>query len=203
MTFSGIYAIVDDGFSNPLRILDAALAAGILLLQYRAKAGVDRDLLRAMLDRTRAAGAKLVVNDEFEAALVADGWHAGQEDLAGHDLREARARLGSRLFGISAATPQEARVAEAGGADYVGTGPFAATASKDDAGAAIGVEGIAQVVAATRLPVVAIGGIDLNNLEQAASSGAAMVAVISASGRAAAPEAAARALVEHWRRLRP
>jgi thiamine-phosphate pyrophosphorylase len=202
MRFSGIYAIIDSGVSaDPLGMLDAVMAAGIRLVQYRSKTGVDRRILRAMLERARPREVRLVVNDDLDAAMEADGWHAGQEDLAGRDLDAVRTRLGSRIFGISAALPQEARVAEAVGADYVGAGPFAATATKGDAGAAIGAEGIARVVEATRLPVVAIGGIDVTNLDRVAASGAAMAAVISAITNSNAPEFAARALVDRWRAL--
>jgi thiamine-phosphate pyrophosphorylase len=195
----GIYAIVDRGTGvAPVPLLDALLAAGIGVVQYRAKAGVEHALVREMHARTRRAGALLIVNDDFEAALEADGWHGGQEDLAGRDPRELRARLGSRLFGVSCGVPGEAVAAEAFGADYVGVGPFAATRTKLDAGGAIGVAGIAAVVAATRLPVVAIGGIGLHNIAEVARSGAAMAAVVSALSDAADPGAAAAALVAAW-----
>jgi thiamine-phosphate pyrophosphorylase len=202
MTFHGIYAIVDDRMPrDPLEVLEASLAAGIGLIQYRAKDGLDWNLLRAMLARTGAAGARLIVNDYFDAALEADGWHAGQGDLSGRDVPALRQRLGSRIFGISVAGATDARVAEASGADYLGVGPFAPTLSKDDARAAIGVAGIARVVAATRLPVVAIGGIGLAELPEVVSSGAAMAAVIGALGRAPDPAFAARDLVRAWKHL--
>lgn len=198
----GIYGIVDDAaVPSPLSFVDALLAGGVRVVQYRAKRGVDRTLLRPLLERVHAAQAVLVVNDDLEAALEADGWHAGQEDLAECDLRAIRARLGSRLFGISAGVPSEARVAEAAGADYVGVGPFATTGSKPDAGEAIGAAGVAAVVRATSLPVVAIGGIRLSSLPAVARTGASMAAVISAFARASEPEQTARAFVERWRSL--
>jgi thiamine-phosphate pyrophosphorylase len=197
--FAGIYGIVDrEVGGDPFAILDAMLDAGISIVQYRAKAGVSRDIVRAMHVRTRAAGARLIVNDDLEAALEADGVHLGQEDLAGNDIGRVRARLGSRLLGVSCGVPAEARVAEAAGADYVGVGPYNATASKDDAGAAIGPAGLAAVVRATRLPVVAIGGIGCADIPAVAASGAAMAAVISAIARAEEPQTAARALVRTW-----
>lgn len=196
---SGIYGIVDSVLtSDPLVLVDLMLEAGIRVLQYRAKSGVRREVLGGMLERTRAHGAALIVNDDFDAALEADGWHAGQEDLAHYDVRAVRARLGRRLFGVSCATPAEARAAEAGGADYVGVGPFAATGSKADAGLAIGVPGVAAVVRATQLPVVAIGGIGLANEAQVRVTGAAMAAVISAIAGAPDRAAAARLLVARW-----
>jgi thiamine-phosphate diphosphorylase len=161
---------------------------------------VDRDVVRAMRALTRARGAFLIVNDDLEAALEADGWHAGQEDLADHDPRELRARLGDRIFGVSCGVPDEARAAESFGADYVGVGPFAATGTKADAGDAIGAAGIAAVVRATRVPVVAIGGIDAANLGAVASTGASMAAVVSAIARAPDPAGMTRRLVEAWER---
>jgi len=183
---------------RPVAFLDEILAGGIRVVQYRAKAGVERDVVRAMLERTRAAGALLIVNDDFEAALEADGWHAGQEDLAGHDVVALRARLGTKIFGISCGVAEEARAAAAAGADYVGTGPFAATATKGDAGPAIGVEGVRAVVRATSLPVVAIGGIDASNVAAVKSSGATMAAVVSALVRGSDPRVAAAQLIALW-----
>jgi thiamine-phosphate pyrophosphorylase len=196
---SGIYGIVDAASTgDPLSLIDAMLGAGISVVQYRAKAGVDRAIVRALHARTAAVGAALIVNDDFEAALEADGWHAGQEDLVGRDVAALRARMGTRLFGVSCDDAALAQRAQRDGADYVGVGPFAATATKADAGAAIGIAGVAAVVRATTLPVVAIGGIDAHNLADVAASGAAMAAVVSAIAKAADPGAAARTLVQRW-----
>jgi len=195
----GIYGIVDAAaVSDPLAFADALLRAGIRLLQYRAKAGVDAAILESLCRCAHAHAALVIVNDDFEAALRADGWHAGQEDLMAHDLMKLRTCLGARLFGISCGSPEEARAAEAAGADYVGTGPFAATASKADAGTPIGPAGVRTIVGATRLPVVAIGGIGPANLSAVAATGASMAAVISALARANDPRVAAHELVRLW-----
>lgn len=197
--FTGIYAVVDRSLvERPVSFLDELLAAGIRIVQYRAKDGVHRAVVRAMRERTRAAGGVLIVNDDLDAALDADGWHAGQEDLAGHDLAAVRARLGSRIFGVSCGVAREAQGAETTGADYVGVGPFAATATKPDAGPAIGAAGVRAVVVATHLPVVAIGGIDAHNVAEVRRTGAAMAAVVSALARARDPRAAAADLIERW-----
>ncbi len=199
---TGIYAIVDAAAtSSPLELLDDVLRAGVRLVQYRAKAGVDRDLVRRMVARTRAADALLIVNDDLEAAVEVDGLHVGQEDLAALGARGARERLRGKLLGVSCATPREAREAEVLGADYVGAGPFAVTVSKLDAGVAIGEAGIRAVALATALPVAAIGGIECEDLEIVVRSGARMAAVISAIARGPDPEANARALVARWHEL--
>lgn len=196
---TGIYVVLDAQAGADLeRLLAAVLRSGVRLVQYRAKTGVDRGLARRLYARTQAAAALLIVNDDVAAALDADGLHVGQEDLAGLAGVDLRARLGSRLLGISAETPERSLQAERLGADYIGAGPFLQTATKPDAGTPIGAAGLQAVVSVTRLPVAAIGGIGLAELATVAAGGAAMAAVVSAVARAADPEAAARALVEHW-----
>jgi thiamine-phosphate pyrophosphorylase len=202
MQLTGIYAIVDaDAVESPLALADGILGAGVRLVQYRAKRGVDRALVRALHERTRRCGAVLLINDDLEASLDADGLHAGQEDLSRLGAQAIRARLGGRLLGISCATQHEARAAEALGADYLGVGPYHATASKSDAGLAIGAEGVRAVAEATALPVAAIGGIELSDLDAVVRCGAKMAAVISAIARGPDPAANARALVARWASL--
>jgi thiamine-phosphate pyrophosphorylase len=161
-------------------------------------------LLARLYARTRNAGAVLIVNDDLDAACEADGVHIGQDDLAMLDRSDVRERLGRRILGISCGTAEEALEAERLGADYVGAGPYNSTSSKHDAGEAIGEEGVRAVARATRLPVAAIGGIDLADLESVARSGARMAAVISAIAKPTRgdAESAARALVEGWDRAR-
>lgn len=201
---AGIYAIVDASLPVlPETLLEQLLAGGIKLVQYRNKSGVDRSRVRAMHALTQRSGAVLIVNDDLEAALEADGLHAGQEDLSAHDVVAVRARLGSRILGISCGTAAEARAAVEAGADYLGVGPFTATATKLDAGPPLGESGVRDVVAASAVPVAAIGGIGLANLAGVARTGAAMAAIVSALGLAADPAAAAREFTVRWNELRP
>jgi thiamine-phosphate diphosphorylase len=200
----GIYGLVDRGLvADPLDFLVAILTAGVRLVQYRSKLGVDVDLVRRMRARTAAAGAWLIVNDDADAALEADGLHVGQKDLAALDVATLRERLGGRTLGISCTTAQEARVAAALGADYLGVGPFAPTGTKLDAGAPIGEAGLWRVLGATSLPVAAIGGIGLGNLEAVARSGAAMACLAGALVHGGDPYADARALVRRWAQVAP
>ena len=204
----GVYALVDTAVTpDAERFLDAILAGGVRLIQLRAKQGVERALLRALLARTRPAGALLIVNDDLDAALEADGLHAGQEDLEalrrrGIEAAALRATLAGKVLGVSCGLPGEALRALAEGADYVGTGPFKTTATKSDAGDAIGVAGLAAVCSAVPLPVAAIGGIDFGDLPEIAGAGARMVALVSALARAADPERRAREFVAGWARVR-
>ena len=195
----GVYALIEPAArAAPVHYLDALLRGGVRLVQIRAKGGIATPLLRELVARIRAAGGIAIVNDDVEAALEADGVHLGQEDLAGLDLRAVRARLGARTIGLSCGTPAEARAADRRLVDYIGAGPIFATRSKSDAGGPIGVNGVRVVVAATPLPVAAIGGIGLESLPLVRETGAAMAAVISALAAAADPEATARAFVSAW-----
>jgi thiamine-phosphate diphosphorylase len=197
MTLAGIYALVEPArHADPARYLEALLDGGIRLFQIRAKAGLDRALLDRLVTLAHARDGVAIVNDDVELALRADGVHLGQEDAALHDLAAVRARLGARSIGLSCGTPAEARAARH--VDYLGVGPIFATASKADAGSPIGVNGVRVVVAATPLPVAAIGGITLASLPRVRETGATMAAVISALANAADPAAAARAFVQAW-----
>jgi thiamine-phosphate pyrophosphorylase len=195
----GIYALVEPGRHRDAgAYLDALLRGGVRLIQIRAKSGIDGDALRALVARVRAAGGTAIVNDDVSLALAADGVHLGQDDLAGRELAALRAHLGARVIGLSCGTPAEARAVDPGCVDYLGVGPIFATGSKADAGGPIGVNGVLAVVAATPLPVAAIGGITLAALPRVRETGAAMAAVISALAAAGEPERAARSFVEAW-----
>lgn len=196
--WAGIYAIIDPtAYTDAAAYLEGLLRGGIRLVQVRSKGGIAPQFLRAVVARIRAEGGTTIVNDDPELALEADGVHLGQEDLAGVDLRALRAKLGPRAIGLSCGTPAEARAIPPGLIDYIGSGPIFATASKDDAGGPIGVNGVRVVVEATALPVAAIGGITLASLPRVRESGARMAAVISALA-GPDPQTIARALVAGW-----
>jgi thiamine-phosphate pyrophosphorylase len=200
----GPYAIANDGNGSPdpVDIVRACIDGGVRIVQYRAKRGIDAARLRALRAMTAEHGALLVVNDDIDAALAfdCDGVHLGPDDGAFEGLDSVRERLTGRLIGVSAGTPDEARAAQAAGADYIGIGAVFATASKDDAGAPIGLDGLRAVAAASPLPAAAIGGIGAANLAAVARTGVAMAAVISAIANAPDPAAAARELVGIWNR---
>lgn len=138
---------------------------------------------------TRRHSAGLIVNDDISLAVAvgADGVHLGQDDAA---VCEARSALGAgAIVGVSAGTAEEARRAVEDGADYIGVGCVFGTATKDDAGEAIGVDGLAEVVQAVqgRVPVVAIGGVDERNAGRCIRAGADGVAVVGAVMRGGRP----------------
>lgn len=178
----------------------AALRGGARIIQLRDKASSRAQIeavghvLRAL---TRDFDALLLVNDDPALALAiqADGVHLGPDDAS---PAQARAILGDEaIIGVSCGTVEEARAAFANGASYIGAGAIFGTATKADAGEAIGLDALSAIASATPLPVAAIGGVDLSNITLLPARGARMACVISAIARAgdsAAMEAAAREL---------
>jgi thiamine-phosphate pyrophosphorylase len=162
-------------------ITTAALRAGAGWIQYREKGKSRREIYHEALrlrGLTRDAGATFVVNDHADIALAvdADGVHLGQDDLP---LKEARKILGERIIGISTHSLAEAVEAAGDGADYIGFGPVFHTFTKD-AGEPKGVEALREIKRHVNIPVVAIGGISLENLAVVLDAGADGVAVASA-----------------------
>jgi len=196
--FSGIYAIVEPQRRDPLAFAHALFEGGVRVVQVRAKNGLDPLLVRSLVRLARGYKGIVIVNDDLDVALEADGVHLGQEDAAALDLVAIRTRLGRRTIGLSCGTPAQARAVDTRIVDYLGVGPLFATRSKSDAGGAIGVSGAHAVIAATMLPCVAIGGIDRSNLVRARESGARMAAMISALADVAEPRAIASELTDLW-----
>ncbi len=195
----GIYLIVNES-PRVVQIARAAVDAGVRILQYRAKGGIDPTHLRALRALAAQREALILVNDDWRAALAfgCDGVHLGPGDDGFADLVRVRAALGELLVGLSCADGGEMRAAEEGGADYAGVGSVFSTTSKSDAGAPIGITGLRNIAAAARLPVAAIGGITRENLRDVKATGVAMAATISAVAGAADPAEAARELLRTW-----
>lgn len=164
-------------------IIREAVDAGATLIQLRGKSLDTRDFLDLALQTSgflKPRGLPLIINDRADVALAsgADGLHLGQKDLP---LAYARKILGKeRLIGISVNTIEEARAAESGGADYIGVGPIHFTSSKDKLPTILGLEGLRFVREKVRIPILAIGGIDADNVKAVMASGADGIAVISA-----------------------
>ena len=195
-----VYLVTDAALAlgRPVEaVVRAAVEGGTTVVQLREKNASARAFLHVaggLRDFLRARNIPLVVNDRLDWALAcgADGVHLGQDDLP---CAEARRMAGPDLvIGISVGTPEDARAAERDGADYVAVSPVWATPTKPDAPPPAGLEGIRAVCAATRLPVVAIGGIHAGNAGEVLRAGAAGVAVVSALMSAPDPARAAREL---------
>jgi thiamine-phosphate pyrophosphorylase len=192
----GVYVVTSAGPSGRGHegVAAAAIEGGATTVQLRAPELSDEDLLpiaSRLAARCREAGVLFVVNDRVEVALVsrADGAHVGQKD----DPAGARTRLGpGPVLGISVRSVDEAHAARSAGADYLGVTVWA-TATKPEADAR-GIEGLREVVAASSLPVVGIGGIVPANAGAVLSAGAVGVAVVSAVAATKDPAATVREL---------
>lgn len=182
--YHGGICLITDKDSCPLTVREMAylaLKSGIKWIQYRDK-GSDRIAAYrnalVLRELTRDFGACLIINDhaDIAAAVEADGVHLGQEDLP---LREARKIMGhEKIVGISTHSIEEATEAEFEGADYIGFGPVFATRTKD-AGRPRGIGELTKINSSVRIPVVAIGGVDLDNCLSIFESGASAVAAAS------------------------
>ncbi len=165
------------------------------MLQLRDKRGDDAEtvrLARALREVTRDK-VPFVVNDRVDIALMCDaeGVHLGQDDMS---LADARKIAGSLCIGISTHDHAQALAAAEAGADLIGLGPVFATATKENPDPVVGLALLADVVKAVSIPVVAIGGVDVERSTKAYGAGAHLCAAISAVTRADSPREAARAM---------
>ena len=197
----GVYLITDRaccGSRSVEEVVIAAIDGGVTLVQLRDKnvdAGPMLALGRRLLELLRPAGIGLIVNDRIDVAQVldADGVHIGQQDIP---YPEARRLLGpAKIIGVSVGSEAEAREAAGLDVDYVGVGPVYPTATKPDAGAALGPEETARLARISGHRAVAIGGIDSANAAPLYAAGIEGIATISGICSAPDPGAATRRLV--------
>lgn len=185
-----------------------AARAGAGMVQVRAKDASTRELLDltcAVAERVRGANpdTKVVVNDRVDVALVArergayvHGVHLGQDDLP---IEAARALLGPEaIVGLTTGTLDLVRAAHDRRhlLDYIGAGPFRLTPTKDSGRPPLGVEGYRTLVAATDLPIVAIGDIGAADAPALAAAGVAGVAVVRAVMAAPDPAGVVRGVID-------
>jgi len=181
-----LYVITDQRISHGkshLEVAEAAIVGGATVIQFRDKEMEDAEAIeicQKIHKLTKKKGVPFIVNDRIEVAKVigADGVHLGQEDLP---LGFARKVLGKdKIIGVSIKTVKQALKAVEEGADYLGVGSIYPTATKSDAGEALGITRLKEIKKSVNIPIVAIGGINENNLEEVLWAGADGVAVISA-----------------------
>ena len=166
-----------------LKLIEKGVDSGVTLVQLRAKGMPTRKFLQLALQTAellKAKGFPLIINDRIDVALAcgAEGIHLGQDDLP---LSYVRKILGKKkCIGISVNTLKEAEEAEKGGADYLGVGPVYDTSSKRDLKAILGPSGLKVIREKVKIPILAIGGINAENVMEVMSCGADGIAVISA-----------------------
>lgn len=202
-----LYVILDRTASRgrDLReVLEGVVAGGCRMVQFREKEWPSArclPLLEELRARARAAGVGLVVNDRLDLALAvqADGFHVGQEDLPAPRAR--RILPASMFLGVSIHSVEQARRAEADGADYVAVGSIFPTPTKAEF-QLVGLDLLRAVRREVRAPLIAIGGITSDNAAEAIRAGADGVAVVSSVCGAADPARATRLLLERVRAAR-
>ena len=199
-----VYAVSDrrwlHGTQTLYSVIEELLQNGVTTVQVREKTLGDPEILSeatALNALCQRYNALFIVNDNIDIAeKLHCGLHLGQGDTP---LTEARQRLGDDIvIGLSCSTVAEARLAEAQGADYLGVGAVFPTGTKDDA-SAVTMATLTEICHAVSIPVVAIGGITLQNAASLLPSGIAGWAVVSALFAADAPGMAAKQLATIWK----
>lgn len=180
-----LYAVTDRSWLKPgetlAEVVETLLKAGVTCVQLREKEAEDALILQEAQELKALChryGVPFLVNDrpDLAQAVGADGVHVGQEDTG---LVEARNLLGANaLLGGSAHTVEEALAAQAAGADYLGCGAVFGSGTKHNV-SQMPLETLTAICRAVDIPVVAIGGVNLDNLSLLAGTGIAGVAVIS------------------------
>ena len=200
-----------------LDVVKAALEGGVGLIQLREKdlSGKELfDLARDMRKLTTVYGAKLLINDRVDIAIVAgaDGVHLGQKSIPAADARRALSMTGtvpilrhdeslsvnrdSPLIGVSTHSLEEALQAQSDGADFITFGPVYLTPSKAVYGEPVGIDKLRKVAKAVSIPIYALGGIKRDNIGEVLRAGAYGVAMISAITAAADVKDATKSMIE-------
>ncbi|MBD3232168.1 MAG: thiamine phosphate synthase [candidate division Zixibacteria bacterium] len=182
-----LYVITDEVLSRGRthqRIAEVSLKGGAYVIQLRDKKVSGKMLFEVaceIRELTRRAGVPFIVNDRVDIAIAsgADGVHVGQDDLPAKIAREL---IGDEMIlGVSAITVDQAIQAEQDGADYIGFGPvYEARGTKSDAGEPLGLKLLREACSQCSIPVIAIGGINKDNVSKVIKAGAYGAAVISA-----------------------
>ena len=181
-----LYVILDVDIAglggDIVEIARKTISAGADILQLRAKSCSDRRILkigRAIKNLVRKSKVLFVLNDRADLARIidADGLHLGQEDLPVKDARNILDN--NKIIGLSTHSIEEAKEAERQKADYIAIGPIFPTATKPGANA-LRPDIITEVKDKIKIPFVAVGGINLDNLDQVKAGGAQRLAVCRA-----------------------
>jgi thiamine-phosphate pyrophosphorylase len=181
-----------------LNIIEEAIKGGTTIVQLHEKTASTKefyDLALRVKEITSRYDVPLLINDRIDIALAVDseGVHIGQDDMPADIAREI---IGDdKILGVSASTVEEAKKAEIDSADYIGSGAVFPTATKDDADS-VSKEELKEIVDSIDIPVVAIGGITVENAHTLKGSGIAGFSVVSAIMSAEDPKEASEKLKE-------
>ena len=185
-------------------VVEDALKGGITLFQFREKGegaleGKDKvELAIKLQELCKKYNVPFIVNDDIELALEidADGVHVGQDDLGVDEIRKL---MPDKIIGLSIGNEEELKQSKVEYVDYVGVGPVYVTQSKDDAGGAIGYEGLELMRRfLPQMPLVAIGGIQTQHIKDVMKTNVDGVSIISAISYSDNIEKTVREMIEQF-----
>ena len=180
-----LYGVTDSKYLKGRKmseLVEEAILGGVTMIQLREKEMTHEAFKQEALDVQSVCQkhhVPLIINDDVELCkeIDADGVHIGQDDL---NLKEARKILGEdKIIGVSARTVEEAMKAKEDGADYLGVGAMFTTTTKLDA-KSVTIDKLKEIKKTVDLPVVAIGGLSLNNIDELKEANVDGYAVVSA-----------------------
>lgn len=162
--------------------IEEALKGGVTMLQLREKNASGKEFLEKAIklrELTKKYNVKFIINDRVDIAMLcdADGVHVGQSDIPANKVRELIGE--DKIVGVSARTVEEALTAKENGADYLGVGAMFTTRTKLDA-KSVSIEKLKEIQEVIKLPVVAIGGLSLSNIDKLKECNVDGYAVVSA-----------------------
>ena len=180
-----LYAVTDRKWSDNDTFythIEESLEGGVTFLQLREK-NLDTDSFFkeaiTIKELCKKYNVPFIINDNVEIALKsnADGIHVGQDDMNAKAVRKLIGK--DKILGVSVQTVEQALLAQSQGANYLGVGSIFTTTSKDDA-KSVSINTLKEICNAVNIPVIAIGGIDKDNVKQLSQTGISGIAVISA-----------------------
>jgi thiamine-phosphate pyrophosphorylase len=194
-----LYLVTDNSENEEkfLKTIEEAILGGVTVVQIREKTAETLEFYKLALkvkEITTKYNVPLIINDRVDVALAidADGVHVGQSDMPCDITRKLIGE--NKILGVSAATIEEAKKAENDGADYIGTGAVFPTATKDDA-PSVTKKDLSDIANSINIPVVAIGGITIENAEELKDTGISGLSVVSAIMSAKNPKKASEKLL--------
>ncbi len=193
MTDFGFYLVITNPVVGYVKCAEAAVRAGVKVIQLRMKHASREEILREAREMRRVTAGTdtlFIVNDDpsIAAEVGADGVHVGQGDMAPDEVRARWPEL--RIVGLSTHNLGQVRASVTQPIDYIGVGPVYATPTKDIPDPTLGLETMAEMIAAAAHPAVAIGGIDAERLPDVIAAGARNYAVVRAVCQSEDPYAA-------------
>jgi thiamine-phosphate pyrophosphorylase len=197
----GLYLVMTDPLVGYEALAQAAVDADVGIVQLRMKRAARREIVevaRRVRRITAAGGTLFIVNDDpgIAAEVGADGVHVGQDDMPPSEIRRLYPEL--KIVGLSTHSPEQVVAANRENVDYIGVGPVYATPTKEIPDPVLGLERMAEMIALSVRPAVAIGGIDADRIAVVAKAGARNAAVVRAVCASENPLLAIKALSGHF-----